>query len=252
MARMAASQRLELGDKMVEAWTAAGQGNQKSCLFVQDMLFRMRSGKGMSPKQREWFDSAVATPPPQMQNEALVLQLRNAAEVEGMEFHKQTLLDFARRVGNGWSLTEKQETFMNGLLLKAQQLKEEGPWIPTADERKQIEFVVGVCRRYSSYYLGGRPGLSNSLRNCVHWLNGESKILDKKAAEVVMGACKGERFRASKFAKDYPPGTLVEHFSNGGILTVISEPFPDNRGELVFNALCDGKLVEMSTKVVKK
>ena len=252
MARMAASQRLELGDKMVEAWTAAGQGNQKSCLFVQDMLFRMRSGKGMSPKQREWFDSAVATPPPQMQNEALVLQLRNAAEVEGMESNKQTLLDFARRVGNGWSLTEKQEAFMSSLLLKAQQLKEEGPWIPTADERKQIEFVVGVCRRYSSYYLGGRPGLSNSLRNCIRWLNGESKVLDKKAAEVVMGACKGQRLFAQKFAKDYPQGTLVEHFAAGGLLTVLSEPFPNKSGELVFNAFSEGKVVEVPVKAVKK
>lgn len=245
MARMVASQRLELGDKMVEAWTAAGQGNHRSCLFVQDMLFRMRAGKTLTPKQRQWFDSAVASDPPDTSlNGELVARLREAKIVKGMEKHMGVLEDFAYRASRGFSFTEKQQNFMNSLLAQAENYKAHGPWMPSTEERKTIETVVGLCKRYSIHYLSNRPGLLHALQQATQWLMGATPYLDKRDAEKIMEACKTERFQMSRFANKYPVGALVQHIESGVLCTVLSAPHPDAHGRAVINVLMGDSIKE--------
>lgn len=248
MNRMNASTRIDLGTKMVENWTSAGHGNNRSCIFVNDMLTRMLSGKGMSPKQREWYDSVVLAPLPEIKNKEQVEILRDAAKVPGMETHTTLLNDFADRLSRGWELSEKQVAFMDNILAKAEKTKVEGPWIPSDDEKKQIELVVGICRRYSSYYLSGRPGLSKSLEQAIAWLSNSKTYLDKWAAEKLMESCKGERIRINKFIKKFPIGSLGFHFINLQPCLILSAPFVDLYGNIVIDVLCNGQsqLVKMS------
>jgi hypothetical protein len=169
-----------------------------------------------------------------------------------MEEQASVLEDFVYRMQRGFQMTEKQMTFMNSLLEQAEHNRTFGPWVPTEEERKSIETVVGICRRYSSCYLNRRPGLGRALLRCIRWLNGTSKVLDKRSAEVVMSAAKTTRRIIEKFVKDHPPGTLVEHFSSNALFTVISEPFGNASGLLVISALNGGKVVEMPLAAVKK
>jgi len=251
MARMSAESRLELGDKMVESWTAAGHGQSKSCLFVQDMLVRMRSGKGMSPKQREWYDSVVVTPPPQLQNENLVQRLKDAKTVVGMESHTTVLDDFAYRVGRGYSLTDKQLAFMNGLLDKADNLKVNGPWIPNEEEKEAILQGINLCKRYSSYYLGGRPGLSKAIHAAIKWQT-RGLPLDQRDAAQLIKVCKGERAAMKKFTQKYPIGSLVAD-RWGRMVLVMCEPFSrDSDGQVVINILVDGQVLEIYYKDIKE
>jgi len=122
MARMSAEKRIELGTQMVERWTAANQESDRSVRFVKDMLVRMGRGKGLTKRQREWYDSAVLTEPQKPKNEELVNRLLAASEMIGMEKVSQPLKDFAFKLSKGWNLSEKQTAFMNKLLTKLMKL----------------------------------------------------------------------------------------------------------------------------------
>jgi hypothetical protein len=245
------AKRLELGDKMVETWTSAGRDNHKSCLFVAEMLVRLRAGKGMSAKQLDWYDSAVTSPPPPFQNQELVQTLNAASAVPGMESCRHILADFARMLGDGRTLSAKQQSFCETLLDKARKLESEGLWVPTAEERAKIETVMKICRIYSSYYLANRPGLRDAIRKCLDYINGASSVLDRYAGEKVMNACKGKMLMMAKFAKRCPPSTLATVISNDKLLTIVSEPYPDNYGRIVIDALYDGKLTVFPLSMVK-
>lgn len=252
MARMNFQQRIDLGNQMVQTWTEAGQENNRSVLFVKDMLVRMAAGKGLSGKQREWYDSVVSAPPPEVKNKEQVEVLRQAAQVKGMrENESQVLVDFARRLSNGWHLSEKQLEFMNSLLQKAEKLEVEGPWNPTEDEKASILQGLNLTKRYSSYYLGGRPGLSAAIRGAINWQT-RGAHLDRRDADTLMKICKGERASMKKFSQKYPVGSLVTD-KWGRMVLVMSEPFSrDTDGQVVINVLLDGKLSESYYRDIKE
>lgn len=252
MVRTTAEARIQLGKQMVETWTAAGHGNNRSCLFVKDMLDRMSYGKGLSPKQREWYDAVVVTPPPETKNKDKVEAIRSAAKVEGLkESDAQTLNDFARRLGNGWSLSDKQVVFMDSLLQKAEKLRTEGPWIPTDEEKAAILQGLNFTKRYNQYYLANRPGLGRAAAAAIAW-HLQGRPIDKKDAEVLMNICKGEKAAMKKFAKKYPVGSLVNDDLDRAVL-VMSAPYPrDFDGHVVINAMVDGKVTEIFYRRIKQ
>ena len=125
----------------------------------------------------------------------------HAVQVKGMnEADTNVLNDFARRLKNGWSLSDKQVAFMNALVQKAQKLEVEGPWTPNEEEKAAILQGLNHTKRYSSYYLGGRPGLSRAIHAAIAWQT-RAMPLERYHAEMLMTVCKGERFAMKKDRK---------------------------------------------------
>jgi len=251
MARTSANERIAQGQKMVEEWTAAGFGSAKSCLFVGDMVTRMQSGKGMSPKQRTWFDSVVSQPTPVVQNSEMVGRLREAAKVEGLQTSEaQALQDFASRLARGYALTEKQVAFMNVLLGRAEKVEAEGPWVPTAEEKESIMLGLSLTKKYSSHYLFGRPGLTKAIKAGTDWIF-HGVPLDPWAAKQLMGACKGDRAYMKKFEVSHPVGALVCS-SYKQLCLVASKPQVNNSGAIVVDVLVDGQVQTISCSLLTK
>lgn len=251
MARKNSNERISQGQKMVEEWTAAGFGNSKSCLFVSDMVTRMQSGRGMSAKQRAWFDSVVSEPVPVVQNSAMVERLKEASKVEGLSTGDSGVLqDFAGRLARGYALSDKQVAFMNALLERADKLRAEGPWVPTDEEREAIMVGLSLCRKYTNCYLAGRPGLSKALVAAKEWLFNNAH-LDPWAGKMLMGACKGDRAYMKKFESQHPVGSLVTNrFSQ--LCLVSSRPMVSDQGDIQVEVLVDGKVQTLSCKAVMK
>ena len=246
MARMSAAARIELGQKMVALFAEAGHlgHNNRSVRFVQDMIVRMSRGKGMTPRQREWYDSAVLEVPPTPQNEKLVNKLRAAAKLVGMEELAEPLNDFAYKLSRGWNLSEKQIAFMNKMLLKAQDIEVNGPWQPSPEEAAAMELGAAFARRYSGYYLDSQPGLSKSLKRWHDWDAGRSPVMDPWSANKLMTLCKGERARMVDAAERWPKGGLVEtkarHNQESLLGLVLDAPHVDKNGEVALLVLVDG------------
>ena len=253
MARMSTSKRIDLGNQMLQRWVDAGCDSDRSVLFVKDMITRLSRGKNMSTKQREWFDKAVLTNPPEPQNEELVTRLRDAAQLAGMEKVASVLIDFSYKLSRGWNLSEKQTAFMNKLLAKADDIRINGVWSPTEEQKSAIEMGVAFSKRYTHYYLSGCPGLSKAINECRDWLNGDVENLDEWSANKVISLCKGDR-KVIADAKDrWPVGSLVET-KKGKLGLVLNVPHVGmSNGKPVITLLVDGNpTVELITDIKKK
>ena len=251
MARMSAEKRIELGTQMVERWTAANQESDRSVRFVKDMLVRLGRGKGLTKRQREWYDSAVLTEPQKPQNEELVNRLLAASEMIGMEKVSQPLKDFAFKLSKGWNLSEKQTAFMNKLLAQADEIVKNGVWQPTPEQKQEIETGVAFSRRYNDYYLDSCPGIRSALLECKAWLAGDKPNLDKWSAEKVIGLCKGDRKIMADASERWPEGSLV-NTKLGQIGLVLCKPGVDSRGKPCLNLLIEGKPVDVTIDMIKK
>lgn len=251
MPRMSPARRIELGNEMLDRWTAADAQDARPALFVRDMLVRLGKGKSLSKGQREWYDSAVLSNPPKPQNEELVSRLRDDAALVGMEKVSQTLSDFAFKLSRGWKLSEKQNNFMNKLMTKADNIRKNGVWSPSSEEKISIEIGVAFGKRYTPYYLSGCPGLNKALEECQLWLKGEIKTLDEWSANKVMNLCKGDRKALVDATDRWPEGSLVT--TKQGLLgLVLGTPGVAKSGKPCLTLLVEGNPTEVLLGEIKK
>lgn len=253
MPRMSAEKRIELGNQMIDRWLAAGYESDRSVLFIKDMVSRLSRGKTMSKRQREWFDKAAVSSPPEPKNEEVVTRLRDAAQLKGMEKVSSVLNDFAHKMSRGWNLSQKQAVFMDKLLVKADDIRANGIWSPTQEQKAAIEVGVAFSQRYTQYYLSGCPGLNKAINECRSWLNGDIEHLDKWSADKVIGLCKGDRKVMADAEDRWPMGSLVET-KKGKIGLVISEPqVSTSSGKPAILLLVDGNpTVELISEIKKQ
>jgi len=253
---MGSTKRIELGQKMVELWTSKSCGSDRAVTFVKDMMGRLSAGRVMSPKQRDWFDSAVLTEPPLPQNEELVNRLRADAALSGMEDVKEPLTDFAYKLSKGWNLSEKQTAFMQKMMGKADDIREHGPWQPTSEERAAMDLGMAFTRRYSVYYLNGQPGLSKSMDRYNAWVAGLTSAMDEWSAKLLMNLCKGEREQMVDTATRWPIGSLAETRPWSGyesqVGLVLDAPHVNEKGMVALMILLEGEPRSLVVEQLKK
>lgn len=236
---MSAEKRIALGVSMVDRWKAKGFQDNRSVRFVEDMLLRLDRGRGLSTKQRSWYDEVVLSDPPAPKNEAMVNRLLEDADLAGMEKVSSTIRDFAHKLSRGWSLSEKQQNFLDKLIAKADDIRQNGRWTPTEKQKKQIEVGVAFCRRYTAYYLGGQPGTSKALHECKAWLAGDIDYLEEWSANRMMNVCKGDRSKITDAVSRWPEGSLVSTKS-GEIGLVLSAAEVSQSGRPAIKLLING------------
>lgn len=109
---------------------------------------------------------------------------------------------------------------------------------------------INLTKKYSSYYLNGRPGLSKAIRNATNWIfHGHS--LDPWAAKQLMGACKGDRVYMKKFETNHPLGSLVYSKFNQ-LCLISSKPHVTQSGAIVVDVLIDGQVQTILCNYVMK
>ena len=232
--------RIHAANIMIREWQVAGFENHHTVSFVTDMRNKMTAGKGMTAAQAAWFDKAVMEAPPTMKNAEMVTKLRQLSTVPGMEQEAHILTDFAWKMSMGWNLSPKQTDFMNRLIAKAEDFRDNGPWAPTTEQREEIILGVKFSRRYSNAYLRERPGLSEAIGECALWLDGKKKNLSKWAAEKMMSNNKGLRNLMKQASDKMMPGSLLEDKKDGVVALVVSEPLVDDLGVPSLTVLKDG------------
>ena len=171
MARMNDLARAELLKARVAEYTAAGLDWHRNVKFANDMIGRAAHGRNFTAGQRRWVMSIIENAVPTSADPVLFAKIVDAAAVEGLKVrNRDILLDFSRKVFNGWGLSPKQESFLEGLLGEAENCRLNGPWLPTAPQVDDIRSCIMLARRYSSSYLGSHPGLYKALNKATRFI----------------------------------------------------------------------------------
>ena len=162
--------RLSQTISLIKDYEKAGMVHDRSYRFMQDMEIRLESGRGLSKGQRNYLDNLIEQGVPTPKNEDRVREILKAADVDGMQHVRSTLQDFAYKLGKGWSLSEKQEQFLNKLLAEAVHTARVGRFRPTSEMIKDLQSAVAICGGKNSWYWNHRPGTAKAYEKVTHWL----------------------------------------------------------------------------------
>lgn len=248
MARKSRELRLSQTIGLIAAYEAAGLGDDRNCRFARDMRRRLETNRGLSPKRRSWLDSIIeeGVPAPKG-NPELVTRLLNAASVEGMQdFDSGILKEFAGKIRRGWDLSEKQTTWMNKLLAKADDITANGVWAPDENTVARLKNCVKLAAGYSSVYWQTHGGTYKALNNVKAFLSGATPV-DQWSVDKLIKAM-GRPLRELETPK-FQPGEMRWYYvaMEGYAPALVSRgPFINDKGQVVYEALVNGQMIETS------
>ena len=279
MARKSRELRISQTKKLINLYADAGIGYaDRSFRFMNDMVVRLESGKGLSSGQRSYLDNLIDQGTPEIKNQDRVAEVIAASEVDGMQEVASVLKDFAYKIGKGWSLSEKQEAFLLRLLHKATQLKATGRFRPTSDLTEDLMIADSILRYKNSWYWQHRVGTANAYEKVKAWLRWHASktaidklgdqhpdhdfqlekepIIDQWACDKVVKSVKNQikeiknpRHAAGTMAwmKKYSPSGSAQ--KTLGLVT--GEPTVQ-KGVIVYPFLSDGEDIMVPSEQLKK
>lgn len=272
MPRKSRELRLSQTKCLIEAYNSAGLCSDRSFRFMTDMAFRIEQGKGMSKGQRNYLDSLIEQGVPKPKNEDRVNEILSAAAVDGMQDVASTLKDFAHKVGKGWSLSEKQEGFLDKLLKKSEKIKKQGRYRPTDALVEDLIIATKLARTKNSWYWQHRQGtyrayekvsvwlewrnrvkaltsiVSNSSENTdtapntqAHSLVGDEPIVDEWSVNMMLKS--GKKVISELKNPKHLPGEM-RYYKGSNIALITGDPRLDKDGAVIYPVMVDGKEVE--------
>ena len=270
--RKSRDQRIADIKTTIAKYESAGLAQDRSVRFLNDMCYRLERGKSLTTKQRAWADKLCASELPKLKNEARVKEILAAAEVDGMQQLSSTLKDFAFKVGKGWNLSEKQQSFLESMLKKAEVLRAEGRFRPGEDCIKDLKAAVAICSKKNSWYWQHRPGTAKAFEKVRRWLQWsddnaakqllrdsgvevesvDEPIIDQWACDKLVGAVKKslEELAAPKYLAGTMAWKLMYNAPSAlGLVTGV--PYVKD-GAIVYPCLIDGEDVAVESSRLRK
>ena len=271
--RKSRDQRIADIKTTISKYESAGLAQDRSVRFLNDMCYRLERGKSLTTKQRAWADKLCASELPKLKNEARVKEILAAAEVDGMQQLSSTLRDFAYKVGKGWNLSEKQRSFLENMLKKAETLRVEGRFRPDEKCIENLRAAVSLCSKKNDWYWTHRPGTAKALNKVESWLrwndgNNAAKeaktlgvnfshtpdepIIDQWACDKLISAVKKQLDELT--TPKYPTGTMawkVMYKAPSALGLVTGAPFVKD-GAVVYPFLIDGADVAVESNQLRK
>lgn len=170
MARKSVAKRISEGKELSAAYKEAAHLNDtKAHRFLVDMIHKLETGKALSRRQREWFDSLVEAgiaPAPEVDQDILQ-RIDTAFEaLDGKNkyhFEVGVLSDFKKSLMRGYTLSEKQDALLVRIEKKAQDEREGLVWRPVGDELETLRNAMALYDGYAYQWKAERWGLAKSV-----------------------------------------------------------------------------------------
>ena len=264
MPRKSRELRLSQTLALVAAYEEANMADDYRARFARDMATRLTRNKGTSTKQRNWLDTLIEEGVPASKGDpALLARIEAARAVEGMSPRDvQILGDFAGKIARGWDLSEKQTAWMNAILDNADNIRENGPWLPSADEVVKLKACVKLGRSYSGMHWSNNPGTYKALLAVTEYLEADGPPPRPWHVNKLLTAMKGrlrELFETPYVTPEKPCWALVptqpgeRRVREYGLATVMGPPIVNEAGRIVYPILTGtGSLVELSRHSLAK
>jgi len=250
MPRKSAHLRLSESQSLLTLYSDSGLSDDYRARFIRDMTVRLQRNKSLSKKQKDWLDSLIdeGVPEPKGDQE-LIARIEVAQDVEGMNpYNVRILSDFLSKIKRGWSLSEKQTAWMNGILEEADKIVHHGPYSPDEETIETLKTCVRLSLGYSSVYWETHGGTKKAFVNVKNWLE-EGGFIDEWSVKKLIKAM-SSRLRELQSTPYVNPGDLVwcrfaltKHPALG---VVSGGPSVSAYGKIVYSILVDGKVEELA------
>ena len=170
MPRKSRELRLSQSTDLLASYEKEDLGEDYRGRFIRDMVSRLDRGKGLSTKQRSWLDSLIEEGIPLPKGDpVLVEKIREAAELDGMQHRQEVLRSFLGTISRGYTLSEKQNSFLEAMLQEAAEIRSHGKFQPASSERLGV--AASLLSKKGDWYWAHRPGTGKAYRRVNAWLN---------------------------------------------------------------------------------
>jgi len=136
---------------------------QRTFNFMQDMITRLQKGRGISPNMRKWVDAIIEDGLEKVEVDGekgkLLERITAALGMAHVSHNHNILGDFGSKLGRGWSLSEKQQAWLDKMLAEA----ETGPWIPTKSETQTMQDLMNLRNSRNSFWWSNNPGAAKAM-----------------------------------------------------------------------------------------
>ena len=240
MARKSREVRLAQTKNLIAEYEAAGLGNDKVCRFMRDMEYRLERNKGLSTGRRNWLDRLIDEGIPAAQNEERVTKILAAANLEGMEAKKSILEEFAGKVRRGWSLSEKQEKWLNNMLTEAQDIRENGVWHPSDEVKANLVICLRLAKTKNGWFWNHKPGAAKAYGKVEDYINGTTTRVDEWACDKFLNVFKTvmKELKTPKHAV----GAMCFIGYSKEVAVIADKPFVNENGRLVYPIIASGSM----------
>ena len=228
-------------------WQTAGMEQDRSALFIRDMIARLERRKGISAGQRKYLDSLIEQGAPQRHNVEMCERIDRAMAVPGMELMRSPLSDFQFKLSKGWRLSEKQMRFLNSMLDQADTLDGGIPQLSEEDKRL-AEALITYGYGRGDYYWQHRPGHYRTWQNAIAFFDSHGTLLESDFQRL-KNAFKGAARKIQN--PRFEIGDMCAH--NGANGMVMSTPYAlKNSRWLLVDILIDGDVRHVSEESLGK
>ena len=246
MARKSRTLRLSEAQALLAAYTAAGLEQDRSYTFLRDMVTRL-GRRDISGGQKKYLDSLITQGVPQPKNPERCAEIQAAIDTAGMEGVVQPLSDFKFKLSKGWSLSEKQEKFLQSLLSQATQLRETGLPVLSEQERSLVEGLLRHAKTKGGYYWQHRYGTAQLMERVKEFYALHGTVLERDLARLKK-AFKGVVRQITEVRA--PSGSLA-YIARDAVM-VVSDPYIGPRGHVVQEVLHNGEYKIVREKQIGK
>ncbi|MBE90453.1 MAG: hypothetical protein CMM76_13565 [Rhodospirillaceae bacterium] len=248
MPRKSRELRLSQATALVAAYEEANFGDDYRARFARDMVGRLGRNKGLSKRQREWLDNLIEEGVPESKGDAALLARITAAQaVEGMSARDIDILkEFSYKINRGWNLSEKQAAWMNAILDEADNIRENGPWLPSAEQVEKLKACIKLGRGYSGTHWNNNPGTYKALKAAAEYLEADGPPPRPWHVNKLLTAMKGklkELFEVPYVTPEKPCWAIIptqpgeRRVREYGLATVMGPPQVNEAGRIVYPVL---------------
>lgn len=170
MPRKSRDLRLSQAKTLCSAYESAGFINDKSHQFICDMIRRLEI-RDITSGQKRYLDSLIEQGVPEAKNPERVAEITAALSVDGMQHRREILQSFIGKLVRGWSLSEKQESFLKIILEEAEDIRQNGKFRPSNATIVNLRHAVLLASSKNGYFWQHRPGVANALDKVQSWLS---------------------------------------------------------------------------------
>ena len=187
---------------------------------------------------------------PEAKNPERVEEILAAANLEGMQEKKSVLEDFAGKVRKGWSLSEKQEKWLNAMLAEAQDIRENGVWHPSDELKADLEICMRLAKTKNGWFWSHKPGAAKAYRKVEAYMTGFVTQVDQWACTKFINVFK-TTMKELKTPK-HAVGAMRFIGHSNEVAVIADAPFVTEHGKLVYPIIVSGSMRDESAGNIYK
>ena len=209
---------------LFESYKSCGLTGTRDFSFIESIVKSQQMPKG---RGIDWLERIVSAGSP-VNKLSEIVAIEELATKSHRKDTAEVLLSFAARLRNGYTLSERQLTFLETL---KEQVIENKPDAELSDrQRALLKFLMHV-KKANYYYWNGRPGISGRLERIFLRFSKENAI-SQDDLEYVRQNFKGIIYDFEEGGLRHPVGKL-RWLGDGSAVTVMENAMTPDESSLI-------------------